>query len=171
MNEERRFNWGYLIIGILLVSFMSLVNPESNLLAIVMYFGVGAIIKGCFELFNRRKINMVTGEQSNLPILIGILDIIIGVLLLFNIGASLAMLPYFFAAWFLIDSINDLFFAKVFKGVSNEMYWFTIIANVLGIILAVMLLFDPITSALTLSLLIGAYFMITGVTYIVAAFR
>ena len=172
MEEKRNFNWGYLIVGILfmVVAFMSLSYPEGNLLAIVMYFGIGAIIKGCFELFNRKKINRLAGEESNLPILLGILDVLIGLLLLFNIGASLAMLPYFFAAWFLVDSIYDLFFAKLYKKVSKAMYCFTIISNILGIILGVMLLFNPITSALTLAFLVGAYFMVTGVTYIVAAF-
>ncbi|MGX6961309.1 HdeD family acid-resistance protein [Vagococcus xieshaowenii] len=173
MNETKKFNWGYLIIGVLflVVSFMSLNNPETNLLAIVMYVGFGAVAKGCFELFNRKTIPSLTGVGTNLPIWVGIIDIVIGCLMLFNLGISLAILPYVFACWFLVDSIHDLLFANVYKDINPPMYWFSIISNILGIILGILLLFNPITSAFTLAFLVGAYFMITGVTYIVAAFR
>ncbi|HAP7645602.1 TPA: hypothetical protein IVV33_002984, partial [Enterococcus faecium] len=50
-------------------------------------------------------------------------------------------------------------------------YWFTIIVNILGILLGIFLLFNPISSALTLSFLVGFYFMLFGITHIVYAFR
>ncbi|MEM5199565.1 DUF308 domain-containing protein, partial [Enterococcus faecium] len=43
--------------------------------------------------------------------------------------------------------------------------------DVLGIILGVMLLFNPLSSALTLSFLVGFYFMMFGISNIVYAFR
>ncbi|HAP9234537.1 TPA: hypothetical protein IWI47_001253, partial [Enterococcus faecium] len=57
------------------------------------------------------------------------------------------------------------------RGVSEGYYWFTIIVNILGILLGIFLLFNPISSALTLSFLVGFYFMLFGITHIVYAFR
>ncbi|HFQ4031618.1 TPA: DUF308 domain-containing protein, partial [Enterococcus faecium] len=39
------------------------------------------------------------------------------------------------------------------------------------ILLGIFLLFNPISSALTLSFLVGFYFMLFGITHIVYAFR
>ncbi|MZM07541.1 hypothetical protein GT958_09365, partial [Bifidobacterium pseudocatenulatum] len=76
-----------------------------------------------------------------------------------------------FAVWFIADSVFALLAADLAKGVSNGYYWFTVIVNILGIILGIMLLFNPISSALTLSFLVGFYFMLFGITHIVYAFR
>lgn len=172
MNGEKNFNWSYLIIGVLfiLVSLMSFGNPEGSLIAIVMVFGVTALAKGIFELLIRNRMRVYIGYKSKILALLGVLDILVGVLLIFNIGVSVSLLPYFFAVWFIMDSVGELSVAKVFKLVSKPFYWFTIAANVLGIILGVVLIFNPLISAFTLAFLVGFYFMITGINYIVAAF-
>ncbi|RAX28978.1 UNVERIFIED_CONTAM: hypothetical protein DQE83_29000, partial [Escherichia coli] len=41
----------------------------------------------------------------------------------------------------------------------------------LGVVLGCILLFNPISSALTLSFLVGFYFMLFGIKHIVYAFR
>lgn len=172
MNGEKNFNWSYLIIGVLfiLVSLMSFGNPEGSLIAIVMVFGVTALAKGIFELLIRNRMRVYIGYKSKILALLGVLDILVGVLLIFNIGVSVSLLPYFFAVWFIMDSVGELSVAKVFKLVSKPFYWFTVAANVLGIILGVVLIFNPLISAFTLAFLVGFYFMITGINYIVAAF-
>jgi uncharacterized membrane protein HdeD (DUF308 family) len=42
--------------------------------------------------------------------------------------------------------------------------------NVLGIVLGIILLFNPVSSALTLAFLVGAYFLFSGISYLAAAF-
>ncbi|MGX6979284.1 HdeD family acid-resistance protein [Vagococcus elongatus] len=172
MERGKNFNWSYLIIGILyiLISLMSFRNPEGSLIAVVMMFGMTAVAKGIFELLIRNKMKEYTGYKSKILIVLGILDIVVGVLLIFNIGVSLSLLPYFFAVWFIMDSVGELSVAKVIKLVSRPFYWFTVAANVLGIILGFVLMFNPLLSAFTLAFLVGFYFMITGINYVVAAF-
>ncbi len=129
-----------------------------------------AFIKGIFELFVRNRLKELTGYKGKMPLIIGIIDILVGVFFLFNIGAGVAALPFVFAVWFIADSVLALFTADLARGVS-EGYWFTIIVNILGILLGIFLLFNPISSALTLSFLVGFYFMLFGITHIVYAFR
>ena len=80
-------------------------------------------------------------------------------------------ITFCFAVWFIADSVLALFTADLARGVSEGYYWFTIIVNILGILLGIFLLFNPISSALTLSFLVGFYFMLFGITHIVYAFR
>ena len=42
--------------------------------------------------------------------------------------------------------------------------------NVLGLILGIMMLFNPIVSALTISFLVGFYFLTAGIDFIVTSF-
>lgn len=172
-NTERKFNWGYLILGILFIitSLIAFNNPESSLLAIAMMFGFTALFKGIFELVFRNRTKKIIGKHSILIMVMGIVDIIIGLLLLFDLGVTAMFIPYFFAIWFIWDSIGELVVAGYIKNESKSLYWFTIIMNILGVVLGIMLLFNPISSALTLAFLVGFYFMITGINYIVSAFN
>ena len=160
-RQHHGMDWGSLVLGILFVltALISFQNPAGNLIAIVMVFAIFAIIK---ELL---------GYKAYAPIILGIIDILIGVYLLFNLNIGVAVLPFVFAIWFLFDSIFGLFTLDFAKRVSTGYFWFTLIVDVLGIILGVMLLFNPLSSALTLSFLVGFYFMMFGISNIVYAFR
>ena len=164
MNERKTLDWGSLILGILfvLVSLISFQDPVGNLVAIVVVFAIFAFLKGIFEL---------TGYKGKMPLVIGIIDILVGIFFLFNIGAGVVALPFVFAIWFIADSILALFTADLAKGYSTGYYWFTVIINILGVVLGCILLFNPISSALTLSFLVGFYFMLFGINHIVYAFR
>lgn len=173
MEEKRKINWGSMIIGILfiLVSLISFQDPAGNLLAVVVVFAIFAIIKGIMEICVRNRIKKLTGFKIYVPIILGVVDIIIGVYLLFNLNVGLAVLPFIFASWFLIDSIFGLFTIDIAKSISIEHFWFALIINILGIIVGVVLLFNPLSSAFTLSFLVGFYFMLFGILNIVYAFR
>jgi len=172
-SEKRGFDWYSFLLGILFIfaSLTSFRDPASNLVALVLVFAIFAIIKGVFELFLRKKVREFTGFSSTMPIVVGIFDIIVGVFLLFNISAGVMALPMVFAIWFLVDSFVALFSSSALKNISDGYYWFSIIINILGVIVGFMLLFNPVSSALTLSFLVGFYFMMFGIAEITYAFR
>jgi uncharacterized membrane protein HdeD (DUF308 family) len=172
-NSKRGIDWGSLILGILFVltALVSFQDPAGNLIAIVMVFAIFAIIKGVFEIFVRNRWKELTGYKAYAPLVLGVIDIIIGLYFLFNLGIGVAALPFIFAIWFILDSLFGLFALDLARSVSTGYFWFTAIINVLGIILGIALLFHPLTSALTLSFLVGFYFMLYGITHIVYAFR
>lgn len=81
MDEKRTIDWGSLILGILfvLVSLLSFQDPVGNLVAIVVVFAIFAFIKGIFELFVRNRLKELTGYKGKMPLIIGIIDILVGV--------------------------------------------------------------------------------------------
>ncbi|MBL1225510.1 HdeD family acid-resistance protein [Enterococcus sp. BWR-S5] len=172
-RRKSGLDWGSLLLGVLfvIISLMSFQDPAGNLLAIVMVFAVFAIIKGVFEIFVRNRLKELTGFKSYTPLILGVIDIILGVYLLFNLQIGMAVLPYVFAIWFILDSFFNLFTLDLAKAFHTGYYWLSLIVDVLGILLGVMLLFNPLSSALTLSFLVGFYFMMFGITYIVYAFH
>lgn len=175
MNKEHSsgLDWGSLLLGILFVitSLLSFQDPAGNLIAIVLVFAIFAIFKGIFEIFLRNRLKQLVGFKSYMPLVLGVIDIIFGIYLMFNLGVGVSVLPYVFAIWFILDSFINLFTLDLAKAFSTGYYWFSLIVDILGIVLGFVLLFNPLSSALTLSFLVGFYFMMFGITHIVYAFR
>ena len=171
-TSKKGFNLVHFILGLVLLvtGLVSFFNPLSSLVAIVVVFAVAALFEGIIQLVFRSRLHEYTGYKANSILVLGILDSLIGLFLLFNMNFGLLALPYIFAIWFIIDSIGELIVSDVFKSSSNGYYWFKIVMNVLGLILGIMMLFNPIVSALTISFLVGFYFLTAGIDFIVTSF-
>lgn len=173
MSEKHtHFGWGNFLLGILfiLTDLVAFRDPAGSLVSVTVFIGMMAIVKGCFDIFLRNKVKELTGAKATMLIIVGILDVILGIILLFNINVGLLALPYIFAIWFIADSISGLFSLDLAKAVSPAYYWFSLILNVIGIFVGFALLFNPITSALTVSFLVGFYLLMFGIMNVVEAF-
>lgn len=154
----------------LLVSLVAFQNPETSLVAIVIYFAVTAIINGIYSLFIRTRIKEFTGYRFTGFLVLAIAEILIGLVLLFRLDTGIIALAYVFALWFIMDSVRNLFLLGPTRLVSVPLYWFSMIVNILGIFVGFSLIVDPIVSLLTISFLVGFYFLMNGLIYIVGAF-
>lgn len=78
-----KFSWGYFFIGLLCIicSLIAFYDPSANLQAFAIVFAALAILNGLWLLF--------TPFRTGLGIAVGILDIIIGIFMLFNIGFAI----------------------------------------------------------------------------------
>ncbi|GMG67258.1 HdeD family acid-resistance protein [Tetragenococcus halophilus] len=169
MNERKSVNWGGLILGILflLIALLAFNNPAGSLSAIVIFFAILAIINGIFSIVVRNQIKNMTGFRATAFLILGTIELILGIILLFNLSAGVIALSYVFAVWFIADSVRNLFFLDHARTFGNGHYWLTLFINIIGIIVGLMLFFDPIVSALTISFLVGLYFILIGIFYIV----
>lgn len=154
-----------MLVGVLFIicSLIAFWDPASNLETLVIVFAIMAIVNGIW-LISRIGI-------SRLRIVAGVLEVILGVFMLFNMGWAMLALPYVFAIWFLIDSLFRLFTVGVTRIFGTGYFAFSVIINILGVIVGIMLLFQPVTAALTLSFLVGFYLLLAGIQCLVAAFN
>lgn len=169
MEKKSHIDWSYFLLGLvfLLVALVSFRNPSSSLVAIVYVFASTALMKGIIELFFKQR-----GKQhkSMFRIVLGIFDLLMSLILFFNPIIGMMSLPFLFAIWFIVDSLFEIVEAYRIKNKHTGYYWFSIIVNCIGVVLGMMLFFNPIASAITLAFLVGIYFMISGITFIIAAF-
>lgn len=164
-SQTKKFGWGFLILGILFIfcALLAFFSPASNLAAIAYFFAILAIIDGIWQI-SRFSI-------SGWHIVIGIIDILIGVFMLFNISWTMLALPYIFAIWFIADSLFRLTRLGVVRALYGTGYMvFSLILNILGVVVGILLLFEPVTAALTLSFLIGFYLLLAGIEFVFLAF-
>lgn len=172
-NASRRgFDWWSLLLGILLVilSIMVLKDPSQTLSLITLFVAIGAIVRGVYELWFRQGIKNILGINSGWLMAMGIIDILIGVVFMFNRNFGSTVIAIIFAVWFLLDSIGDLRVASVFREFHRGYYWLLVVLYILQIILAVLMLLVPALSALSIVWLIAFYLMVAGVVKIIQAF-
>ncbi|MEG2708915.1 MAG: DUF308 domain-containing protein [Vagococcus sp.] len=170
--QQRGFDWGSFIIGILLVfvALYSFKSPITNLTAIVLVFAFSAITKGILQLIWRNRIKKYIDYSSSRLIFLGVINLLVGFILLVNMSASIIALPFVFAFWFILESIGEASLLPSIKKVSNSHFWLVLIACIINIVLGIFLLFKPLVAAFTLSWLVGTYFLVAGITYIVRSF-
>lgn len=101
------------------------------------------------------------------PALRGVLAIVVGLIALFLPGATLYALVLLFGIYALLDGVSLLFMAF---SVGQTNRWWLAIEGILGIAAAIVALAYPLSTALALTLLIGAWAVVTGILEIVAVF-
>lgn len=163
-KNENKFGWGFLICGLLFFACAVAVFrlPATALTAVAFVIVFSAALNGIWLLTNSM------GLTSR--IVVGILDLVLAVFLLINMKWTLLAVPWIFAFWFILDSIFRLISLDYVRPFGKGYFWFSLILNVLGVILGIVLLFNPMLSALVMTTLIGIYLLIAGIEFIVLAF-
>nr|WP_259336027.1 DUF308 domain-containing protein [Staphylococcus devriesei] len=147
-----------LIVAVIIFSY-----PVKNFYTLTWLIGLFILINGIIQLMFRRATKALAGGGTGLIIVIGIIDIIFGLLVMFNVGASSEFFVFMFAAWFIVSSLIGLF--TISK--QSALRGLSIIVNILGLILGVILLFNPMMGMVLVSTMIAITFAILGVTYII----
>ncbi|BDR60254.1 HdeD family acid-resistance protein [Lactobacillus xylocopicola] len=168
---NRGFNWAAFISGILMIiaGLFLILHPNKALHAFVLLFAILSIVQGFVWLAVYSRFRYII-SFSWLSIISGVLDIIIGVAFLYSYDAAGLTIAYLFAFWFLFDSISGLLFSWHLRDISSFYFWINLILNILGLLIAVSLLFNPALSALTLIWLVSFWLLLFGIGEILAAF-
>lgn len=171
-KTENGFNWWSFIVGIIyiILGILAFNNPLGSASFVIYLFAFAVAFKGITQIIIRNRLKEYTGMTNNWLIVIGIIDIIIGVFLFFNVTAGVIALPIVFAMWFIIDSVIALVSARAIRKYSKRNFWLIVILSIISIIIGIMLIFNPIASILTVAYLVGIYFTLNGLSYVIQAF-
>lgn len=164
-QDNGKLKWSSLIMGtlLLIVAVIIFSYPVKNFYTLTWLIGLFILINGVIQLLFRRAARALAGSGSGLIVVIGIIDIIFGLLVIFNVGASSTFFIFIFAAWFIVSSIIGLM--TISK--QSRLKGLSIIVNVLGLLLGIILLFNPMMGMILVSTMIAITFAILGVTYVI----
>jgi|WetSurMetagenome_2_1015567.scaffolds.fasta_scaffold718700_1 uncharacterized membrane protein HdeD (DUF308 family) len=169
MEKKITKSWYMILIkGIILtaLSFFVLFNPKDTFKIAAFYLGVGFFIMGIILVIKglpKRK----EGETWNWEILEGIGDLILGFLLIAFPMALAAIIPILMGIWagfYGIIQIIDSFKAK-----DNRMLM--ILVGIVIILLAGVLIFNPLLMGLTIAIWLGVLLLVAGVYNIYLAIK
>lgn len=172
MNAKKNFDLVQLLMGILSVAlaYFVLVNPASAVISLIWIVGIFLIINGVMRFAGRNVAREMGASSTGLLTFTAVLDIIMGLAVLFIPASGITYIWIVLSMSVLMNSTFRLFTAKALKSVSTGLYWFTVILAILGIILGIMLLMDPLFALGLAVALLGAYFLVSGIMSIVSAF-
>ena len=166
------FDWGQFITGILflIAAFVVMRYPLATLKTVTFIFAVVAIIRGVAILAGYSTLRQLTGKLAWVSLLMGIFDLVIGVIFLVNSNFGVATITMMFAIWFLVDSVGSLFNVGHLRIAGTGWFVLYLVLDILAVIVSLMLFMQPVVAAITLVSLLSMFFVLFGIECIVLAF-
>lgn len=155
----------HLLAGILMVILGVYVwlNPIVSLVALSLYIGAALIVIGAGYVGSSLTV------ESGWFMFVGVIDIIIGIILVANIGVTAVTLPVIFAIWCIAVGVAQL--VSSYRLGRADMAWgWSFVLGALGIIFGFLILQYPALGVITISTLMGVYIILYGVLEIVEYF-
>lgn len=172
MRNRKALGWGELILGILLIvlGIFTFINPSAAIRGVTFIYGLMALITGIIDIIFYIKLEERMGVSPVLSLVGGIISVIAGILILFNLGIGTWVMVVLFPIWFIahcIARLAHLPFIRVTCGAGY--YYFTLFVTIIGLVLGIMMIFDPFISFFSMGYLIGMYLIVLGIDSIVFA--
>lgn len=118
-------------------------------------------------------IRSVSNKTYGLDFVFDILSIILGIVILVVPGLKLmtdGTLIYLMAFWFMLQGVINIFQAFRQKKVTKGLGWvWTLTLGILGLLVGIYSVVHPMLLALTFGILVGVYFIESGISMIVMA--
>ena len=155
-------------IAAILFGILTLVWPKLSLFALVIVFGVFAVISGITAVAAALR---NTGEQGwGLLLTQGILGILAGAIALVWPGITALAFLYLLAAWAILTGVFEVI-APLAYPMSGGRAVLTALTGVISIIFGILIAAQPSSGLLAVVWLIGVYAILFGIMYIVMYFQ
>lgn len=174
MRRRSGLDWFELIVGILLVIFgiYTWIYPDRSLDWIIRFYGAFAVIMGILDIVFYIRTERFVGFGPIISLVSGILSIMAGVMLLVHPGAGKWVMVLLLPTWFIAHCVSRLSRLNVIRIMQGSFYYyFTLIVNIIGIILGCMMIIWPSILLFSTGFIIGAYLTLLGIDNIVMAFH
>jgi len=155
-------------IAAVLFGIIALVWPNLTLSALVLVFGVFAVISGITTIAAALRNTEFPGWGWLLAE--GILGVLVGVVALVWPGITALAFLYLLAAWAILTGVFELVAPLAFP-MSGGRAVLTALAGVISIIFGILIAAQPSSGLLAVVWLIGVYAIVFGIMYIVAYFQ
>jgi len=161
-----------IVLGILLIlcggsciftPMLTFMQSGYFLVALLLIYGIAGIIKA------------ISSKEYGANFAFSIISVIAGIIVAFVPGLKLmtdGILLYIMAIWFIIQGIVSLTASIKFKGAAGGKKWiWGLIFGIIGILLGLYSMFHPLLLAFTTGILIGVYFIESGINMIVLSYQ
>lgn len=145
-----------IVLGLVMAFF-----PQMTSLAVCIMFGIALIICGVVKIvgyFSRYDL----GYMFHFDLMMGIVQLVVGILLLCHPGTIMVALPIVLGISLLTDGVLKTQLALDIKRMGYGKWWISMVTAVLGIILAVMIMSNPFEGTTAVFMVIGISFVVDG---------
>lgn len=173
MKKRSGFGWIEFVSGILMIllGIFTLRKPNSMFTGFAIVYGIIAVITGICDIVFYIKSERYIGLGPSLALVAGILGVMTGIALLSHPGVGTWIVSILFPLWFIAHCISRMTHLNVIRIAAGRFYFFfSLVVNILGLVLGVMMFFEPVFSIVAAATIIGVYLIGSGIESIVLAF-
>ena len=173
MRGRSGFGWSQFLMGVclILLGAFTCLRPGSIFSGIGVIYGIAAVITGICDIVIYIKEERFTGFGPGLSLLAGILSIMTGITLLAYPGIAEWIVSLLFPLWFIAHCISRLTHLGIIRMMAGSFYYtFSLVVNILGLILGVLMLLQPFLALFTLGYMVGFVLIAFGIDCILLAF-
>lgn len=167
-KQAVRYWWLLLVTGIVLflLGIAIFIFPQQSYIGMSLLFGWVILITGILEVvLSTANRHFVTGRGWMLAG--GVIEIILGIILIFNIALSAATLPIFLGFWLLMRSFSAIGLGGDMNALSIPGSGWTIFSGILLLICAIWILLQPLVFGTTAVIIwVGISLLFAGVAAI-----
>lgn len=172
MRRRSGFGWLELVIGIalILLGIFAFVKPDLALTSLIFAYGIAAVIMGIADIVLFIEMERYTGFGPMLALISGVLSVMTGLMLVVYPGTGALVLTMLFPIWFIAHSISRLAHLGHIRFIAgNGMYYFTLIVNLIGLFLGILMVFNPLFTLTTIRYFASTYLILLGVDSVAMA--
>ena len=164
--------WVFLILGILLLisAYWMFSTPVESFIGLATFFSALIFVSGLFSVFfaitNKDDI-----DNFGLYLASGILDVIIGFILLKYPGLTLVLFSLFIGFWLLFRGFNMISVSFKIKGIGDPGWGWILVFGILIVIFAMMSIINPLIGASYLVFTLAFTLVLLGVGNIALALK
>jgi uncharacterized membrane protein HdeD (DUF308 family) len=164
--------WALVLRGVVAVLFgiAAFAWPGITLASLILLYGAFALVGGIFTIAAALAGRTMEGQPWWALLIDGLLGIAVGIVAFAWPGITALALLYLIAFWAILTGVLEVIAAiRLRKEIEGE--WLLAISGVLSVLFGLALIVRPVTGALAVIWLIGAYSIAFGALMIVLGFR
>jgi uncharacterized membrane protein HdeD (DUF308 family) len=164
--------WGWILfygIATLVAGLVSMAWPGKTVLVVAVLFAVQILMDGVFNLVRAVGDSDEGSGFRVLLMILGVFSIIVGVLVLQNIAQTVAVLVLLLGAYWIVHGIIEAVVAIADRSTPHR--GLQIVTGLVGLLAGIVVVSYPISSIVTLAVILGIWLAAYGVMLIVLAVR
>lgn len=161
LNESILLSILFGVIGIILI-----VCPETSLDTFAYIIGIILIVYGTYNFIDSFAINLVFGLSQ---MIISILSFIFGASIFFNVSIFESLIPIILGIFFIINGFFKARISFVLKKFDSS-WVLSLVTSIIMIICAIILIINPIDTAIMITSIIGVILVVYSVSDIIDMF-
>ncbi|MDR1757033.1 MAG: HdeD family acid-resistance protein [Culturomica sp.] len=165
-----KYWWVTLLVGILAVvcGLWVFTHPIASYLTLAVYFAVMLFVLGISEIIN--SIDHKKTRNWGWGLAMGILDVVIGFILILHIDLSATMLPYVLGFILMYWGIGFIMWAIDLQTLKVKNWGWVLVGGILTMLFAFMIIFHPVLGVWNIVLWTGLALLFGGISAIVLSF-
>ena len=164
--------WMSLLLGLLYiaVALCLLFAPVSSYVALSIIFSISILVSGILEIFfavgNKKIINSWGWYLAG-----GIIDLLIGIYLVFYPLVSMELIPFIVAFWLMFRGFSATGYSMDLKRYGTRNWGWYMVFGILAILCSIGVIWQPALGAFTLVYMIAYALLIIGIFRVMLSFE